>query len=87
MIEAKTHANGKKFTLEANDVNGDGVINIDDLQWETSGLTEGLRTTGPRRVREGHQGQRRRTGRREYHAPRLPPRLELHHPPHRYRSK
>jgi len=38
MIEAKTHANGKKFTLEANDVNGDGVINIDDLQWETSGL-------------------------------------------------
>lgn len=30
----KTHANGKKFTLEANDINGDGVINIDDLQWE-----------------------------------------------------
>src|SRR6185503_12165518 len=30
----KTHANGKKFTLEANDISGDGVINIDDLQWE-----------------------------------------------------
>ena len=30
----KTHANGKKFTLEAKDVNGDGVINIDDLRWE-----------------------------------------------------
>jgi Adenine-specific methyltransferase EcoRI len=31
---AKTHANGKKFTLAANDVNGDGVINIDDLEWD-----------------------------------------------------
>src|SRR5690348_6919389 len=30
----KTRANGKKFTLEAKDINGDGVINIDDLQWE-----------------------------------------------------
>jgi hypothetical protein len=30
----KTHANGKKFTLEAKDVNDDGVINIDDLEWE-----------------------------------------------------
>lgn len=30
----KTHANGKKFILEAKDMNGDGVINIDDLQWE-----------------------------------------------------
>ena len=30
----KTHANGKKFTLEPKDINGDGVINIDDLQWE-----------------------------------------------------
>jgi hypothetical protein len=30
----KTHANGKKFTLEADDVNGDGVVNIDDLRWE-----------------------------------------------------
>jgi len=30
----KTHANGKKFTLDAKDVNSDGVINIDDLHWE-----------------------------------------------------
>ncbi len=30
----KTRANGKKFVLEAEDINGDGVINIDDLQWE-----------------------------------------------------
>jgi Adenine-specific methyltransferase EcoRI len=30
----KTHANGKKFTLEAEDISGDGVINIDDLEWE-----------------------------------------------------
>src|SRR5262249_25995952 len=30
----KTHANGKKFTLEAKDINDDGVINIDDLEWE-----------------------------------------------------
>jgi hypothetical protein len=30
----KTHVNGKKFTLEAKDINDDGVINIEDLQWE-----------------------------------------------------
>lgn len=30
----KTHANGKKFTLERKDVNGDGIININDLKWE-----------------------------------------------------
>lgn len=30
----KTRINGKKFVLEPNDVNGDGVVNIDDLQWE-----------------------------------------------------
>ncbi len=30
----KAHANGKKFTLEAKDVNDDGLINIEDLQWE-----------------------------------------------------
>jgi hypothetical protein len=32
--ETKTHANGKKFVLERKDINGDGVVNIDDLQWE-----------------------------------------------------
>ena len=31
---SKTRANGKKFVLEAKDINGDGVVNIDDLQWE-----------------------------------------------------
>lgn len=31
---AKTRANGKKFVLEAKDISGDGVVNIDDLQWE-----------------------------------------------------
>jgi hypothetical protein len=31
---AKSHANGKKFTLDAKDISGDGVINIDDLEWE-----------------------------------------------------
>lgn len=31
---SKTRANGKKFVLEPKDINGDGVINIDDLQWE-----------------------------------------------------
>ena len=31
---AKTRANGKKFVLEAKDISGDGVINIDDLRWE-----------------------------------------------------
>lgn len=30
----KTRINGKKFTLEGYDLNNDGVINIDDLQWE-----------------------------------------------------
>ncbi len=32
--EAKTRVLGKKFVLDAEDHNGDGVINIDDLQWE-----------------------------------------------------
>jgi hypothetical protein len=31
---SKTRANGKKFVLERKDINGDGAINIDDLQWE-----------------------------------------------------
>src|SRR4051812_42528024 len=31
---ARTRANGKKFTLEQKDVNDDGVINVDDLEWE-----------------------------------------------------
>jgi hypothetical protein len=31
--EARTRVNGKVFVLEAKDVNGDGIINIDDLQW------------------------------------------------------
>lgn len=31
--ETKTHANGKKYVLEADDINEDGVINIDDLHW------------------------------------------------------
>lgn len=31
---AKTRVNGKKFVLERNDINGDGVVNIDDLQWD-----------------------------------------------------
>jgi len=31
---AKTHSNGKKFVLERKDINGDGIINIEDLQWE-----------------------------------------------------
>lgn len=30
----RTRVNGKKFTLEPHDVNEDGMINIDDLQWE-----------------------------------------------------
>ncbi|MFC8411769.1 adenine-specific methyltransferase EcoRI family protein [Arthrobacter sp. NPDC057259] len=30
----KTRLNGKKFVLERKDINGDGVVNIDDLQWE-----------------------------------------------------
>lgn len=32
--EARTRANGKVFVLERHDVNGDGVINIDDLRWD-----------------------------------------------------
>jgi hypothetical protein len=32
--KTKSYANGKKFVLEPMDVNADGVINIDDLQWE-----------------------------------------------------
>lgn len=31
---AKTRIRGKKFILESTDVSGDGVININDLQWE-----------------------------------------------------
>lgn len=31
--EAKTRVNGKKFVLELKDINGDSVINIDDLRW------------------------------------------------------
>jgi hypothetical protein len=30
----KTRSHGKKFVLERTDLNGDGVIDIDDLQWE-----------------------------------------------------
>ena len=32
--ETKTRVNGKKFVLESKDINADGVVNIDDLQWE-----------------------------------------------------
>lgn len=32
--ETKTRVNGKKFTLRRHDINDDGVINIEDLQWE-----------------------------------------------------
>ncbi len=31
---AKTRPNGKVFTLEPKDITDDGVINIDDLQWD-----------------------------------------------------
>ncbi len=31
---AKTRAKGKKFTLEPEDLNDDGVIDIDDLRWD-----------------------------------------------------
>lgn len=31
--ETKTRSNGKLFVLEPHDINGDGVVNIDDLQW------------------------------------------------------
>lgn len=30
----KTRSNGKTFVLERKDLNGDGVVDIDDLQWE-----------------------------------------------------
>lgn len=30
----KTRVNGKKFVLEQKDINGDGGINIEDLQWD-----------------------------------------------------
>ncbi|GAA4178441.1 adenine-specific methyltransferase EcoRI family protein [Gryllotalpicola koreensis] len=29
----KTHANGRMFVLDSTDVSGDGLVNIDDLQW------------------------------------------------------
>lgn len=32
--ERKTRLNGKKFVLEPQDINDDGVVNIDDLRWE-----------------------------------------------------
>ena len=32
--ETRTRANGKMFVLERGDVNGDGVVNIDDLRWD-----------------------------------------------------
>ena len=32
--ETKTHANGKRFVLDSEDINGDGVVNIDDLNWD-----------------------------------------------------
>lgn len=31
---SRTRQNGKKFVLQATDVNRDGVVNIEDLQWE-----------------------------------------------------
>ncbi|MBA3833770.1 MAG: DNA methyltransferase [Chthoniobacterales bacterium] len=31
---ARTRIKGKVFVLEPHDINGDGVVNIDDLQWE-----------------------------------------------------
>jgi hypothetical protein len=31
--ETMTRSNGKLFVLERKDINGDGVVNIDDLQW------------------------------------------------------
>lgn len=31
---AKTRSNGKRFVLEPTDIDGDGVVNIHDLQWE-----------------------------------------------------
>jgi hypothetical protein len=31
--ETKTRSHGKLFVLESHDMNGDGVVNVDDLQW------------------------------------------------------
>lgn len=31
---SKTRSHGKKFTLTPEDINNDGVVNVDDLQWE-----------------------------------------------------
>lgn len=31
--ETKTRVNGKKFVLRPEDISGDGVVNIDDLEW------------------------------------------------------
>ena len=42
---------------------------------------EGLRPPRRDRLPQGHQGQRRRAGRGQHPAPRVPRRLELHHPP------
>lgn len=32
--ETKTRSHGKKFVLDNKDVNSDGIVNIEDLQWE-----------------------------------------------------
>lgn len=32
--QGKTRSHGKKFVLDRSDINGDGTIDIDDLQWE-----------------------------------------------------
>ncbi len=32
--EGKTRTKGKKFVLEDKDLNGDGIVDIEDLQWE-----------------------------------------------------
>ena len=61
----KTRANGKKFVLEAKDINGDGVINIDDLQWEY------LEGDGDFRSRRGDGAARR--GRHRHHQPAVQP--------------
>ena len=46
--ETRTRSNGKLFVLERKDINGDGVVNIDDLQWsylEGSGDFQGAEVT------------------------------------------
>lgn len=43
--QTKTRANGKKFVLELHDLNGDGTVNIDDLQWEYLAGTGDFRST------------------------------------------